>query len=388
MSWSRSIATTTLAVALVVSAPPSRAQTPAPTRVIFDTDMWGDIDDVLALAALHALQDRGEVRLLAITVSTADKWCASYVDLFDTYYGRPGIPVGLVHDGVVPQARWTGDGAPMAAGAAMYTEHLAKLRRSNGAPVYPHALRDGNKAPEAVALLRKTLAAQPDGSVVFVAVGFSTNLARLLESGPDRYSPLGGADLVKRKVRLLSVMAGRFADARLGAESVSKDRPEYNVRKDITSAQKLFRDWPTPIVAGGSEVGFTMRIKGSDVESRFAYDTSHPVPVTYRYMDQTYRSTTAPGGALHDHKTFDLTSVLYAVRPGDGYFSTSAPGEISILDNGLSRFEENPQGKARYLTVNDEQRLRAVEAMTLLVTQPPRRAPVGSPKNKDGPRGR
>lgn len=32
-----------------------------PVKVIFDTDMWGDIDDVLALARLHSLQARGEV---------------------------------------------------------------------------------------------------------------------------------------------------------------------------------------------------------------------------------------------------------------------------------------------------------------------------------------
>ena len=44
-----------------------------------------------------------------------------------------------------------------------------------------------------------------------IQVGFSTNLARLIESAPDRYSDLSGMDLVKKKVRLLTVMAGNFA---------------------------------------------------------------------------------------------------------------------------------------------------------------------------------
>ena len=39
-------------------------------------------------------------------------------------------------------------------------------------------------------------------------VGFSTNLARLLDTGADEYSTLSGIELVKRKVKLLSLMAG------------------------------------------------------------------------------------------------------------------------------------------------------------------------------------
>ena len=37
-------------------------------RVIFDTDPGGDVDDAGALAVLHALADRGEVKILAIGV--------------------------------------------------------------------------------------------------------------------------------------------------------------------------------------------------------------------------------------------------------------------------------------------------------------------------------
>jgi len=39
--------------------------------VIFDTDIWSDIDDALALAMLHALHDRHEINLAAVTISTA-----------------------------------------------------------------------------------------------------------------------------------------------------------------------------------------------------------------------------------------------------------------------------------------------------------------------------
>ena len=36
-------------------------------RLVFDTDIGGDIDDAMALAVIHALQNRNECRLLAVT---------------------------------------------------------------------------------------------------------------------------------------------------------------------------------------------------------------------------------------------------------------------------------------------------------------------------------
>jgi hypothetical protein len=38
-------------------------------RVIFDTDMGNDVDDALALGILHALETRGEAKLLAVTIT-------------------------------------------------------------------------------------------------------------------------------------------------------------------------------------------------------------------------------------------------------------------------------------------------------------------------------
>lgn len=41
-----------------------------------------------------------------------------------------------------------------------YTEILSEEKKPNGALVYAHRLIDGTRAPEAAALLRKTLAAR------------------------------------------------------------------------------------------------------------------------------------------------------------------------------------------------------------------------------------
>ena len=74
-----------------------------PVRLIFDTDMGNDIDDAIALAIIHALENRGEVQLLAVTVTKDNRWAAPYIDLVNTFYGRPDIPIGVVRHGRTPK---------------------------------------------------------------------------------------------------------------------------------------------------------------------------------------------------------------------------------------------------------------------------------------------
>src|SRR5207237_2138775 len=76
---------------------------PQSVPVIFDTDMGNDVDDALALAMLHALESRGECRLIAVTITKDNPWAAVYVDLVNTFYGRARIPIGMVKGGVTPE---------------------------------------------------------------------------------------------------------------------------------------------------------------------------------------------------------------------------------------------------------------------------------------------
>jgi inosine-uridine nucleoside N-ribohydrolase len=182
-------------------------------------------------------------------------------------------------------------------------------------------------------------------------VGFSTNLARLLETKPDAASPDDGPTLVRKKVRLLSVMAGNFA----------KPEPEFNLAKDVPAAVKLFHDWPTPIVVSGFEIGIALPFPAERIEHDFSYVQDHPVAEAYRsYMKMPY-----------DRPTWDLTAVLYAVRPEEKYFSLSPPGTITVLPDGSSHFEPSAAGNHRYLILTDEQRARTLEVMIMLASQPP-----------------
>ena len=164
-----------------------------PTRVIVDTDIEGDVDDVGALAEVNHMVDLGQANLLAVTVDTSAPWGPQAVDAIDTYYGHD-VPIGQLQG-----ASFDPVDSP-----ANYTEALAEE--------FPRA-RSGVAVEEAVSLLRRTLAAQPNGSVVIVGIGFLGNLSALLQSGPDAYSPLSGSALVAQKVGRLALMGGYYRRA-------------------------------------------------------------------------------------------------------------------------------------------------------------------------------
>jgi purine nucleosidase len=315
-----------------------------PVRLIFDTDMGNDIDDALALAMIHALESRHECRLLAVTLSKDNPYAAPFVDVVNTFYGRGNIPVGRVKDGKTPD-----DGK--------YLKPIVEAKDADGKPLYPHRIQPDSETPEAVALLRRTLAAQPDGSVAMVMVGFSTNLARLLDSAPDEASPLSGRDLVARKVALLSVMAGQFTD---------KGPPhagEYNIIKDIPAAQKVVNEWPNLLVMSPWELGYAIKYPAVSIERDFGYVAHHPIADAYRlYMKFPY-----------DRPTWDLTSALYAIRPDRGYFGLSEPGTITITDTGKTGFKPSLKAMGRHciLTASPEQVTKTLEAMICLCSQPP-----------------
>jgi len=360
-----------LAMAACIAGVCHAANVKAPINVIFDTDVWSDIDDMLALAMLNTLHDRGELNLVAVTISTDDKWCAPYVDLVNTFYAHPQIPVGIVHNGMNTEA-FRKKYPDMTWPVTEYTRLVAQRKNKDGSLVYPHRLIDGTKAPEAVSLLRKTLAAQPDGSVVMIQVGYSTNLARLLESGADAASALNGRDLIRKKVRLLSAMAGNFSETTSAGKAWPKGTPEFNLMSDVPSAQKVFSEWPTPVVASGFEIGLAMLYPGQSIEHDYSYVEHHPIADTYRtYCEEQKAKGSMKDPCPHNHATFDLTSVLYAARPDRDYFSLSKPGKITVLADGGSRFDESEDGTHRYLILSDEQKARTLEAMAMLASQPP-----------------
>ncbi len=314
----------------------------SPVGVIFDTDMGNDVDDVMALMMLHSLADRGECRLLAVTVTKDHPLAGPFVDAIDTFRGRPEVPIGVVHNGATPdEGKFIG---------------LVRSQLPDGRLVYPHHLASGADAPEAVALLRKTLAEQPAGSVIIVQVGFFTNLARLLDSPPDKVSPLDGMALVKQKVKLLSLMAGAFQTID-GANRYA----EYNVQNDIPAAQALASRWPTDRLWSGFEIGIAAPYPHVSIEQDYHYVAHHPLKDAYQLYNPP----------PHDRPTWDPTAVLAAVRPNHGYFRWSPAGAVTVEADGATAFRPADHGRDRYLILDPLAAGRVSEAVAQLSSQPP-----------------
>ena len=271
-----------------------------PVDVIFDTDMALDVDDVGALALLHALANRGECRILAVGVSESARaydglWAAPLADAINTYYGRPGIPVGVFRG---PHQEMGEKGH--------YAEKTAKA--------FPHRLQSGAAAPSAYKLYRRVLAGRADGSVVMISVGFLTNLDALVQSGPDELSPLDGVELVRRKVKHWSCMGGRFPS--------SGDGSEFNLATYPEATAYVLGHWPTPATFSGGELGEKI-LTGTRLMKK--YDPARN-PVARAYQEYT-------GGK--DRMSWDQTAALFAVRgqahEGQTYFTT--------VTGGHNRFE-------------------------------------------------
>jgi purine nucleosidase len=328
-----------LAVSAVAGDVVAADQPRKPVNLIFDTDIGNDVDDVLALGVIHALETRGECKLLAVTITKDHPLAAPFVDAINTFYARGDIPIGVCRSNVTnDQGKFLG---------------LA-TKQDDGKPRYPHDLKSGKDAPDAVTVLRQALARAPDHSVVIAQVGFSTNLANLLDSKGDSISPLSGPELVKAKVPFISIMAGEFT---------GKNHREYNVEKDIPAAKKLAAEWPTPIVWSGFEIGLAVATPAVSIQRDYAYVDHHPLAESYILYEPP----------PHNRPTWDLTSVLYAVRPDRGYFDVSPSGRVAVADNSITSFIPG-EGRDRILKFRDGdgQKARTQEALMILASEPPK----------------
>ncbi|HTR32017.1 MAG TPA: family 78 glycoside hydrolase catalytic domain [Puia sp.] len=279
-------------------------------RVIFDTDMGPDYDDVGAIALLHALADSGKAKILATIASNKYEGVAAVLDLFNTWFHRPDIPIGIPAGNAVSQRdsqHWT-------------DSILAR---------YPHSVTRNDEAEDAVTLYRRTLAGQPDHSVVIITVGFLTNLAGLLQSGPDIWSPLNGPDLVRKKVKQLVSMAGKFPEGW-----------EFNVMKDSSASQWVFGNWPTPILLSGFEIG--VRIK-------CGLPLIHDPSIVRDPVKDVF-SISVPLAAEDSagRSSWDETAVLVGVC-GYAPFYTVTRGKMVVNANGSDRWVEDGNGIQAHL---------------------------------------
>ncbi|MBQ9548175.1 MAG: nucleoside hydrolase [Bacteroidales bacterium] len=309
------------------------------TAILFETDLGNDVDDVLALDLVLKEGEKAGVPLLGVGTHRPGPTDARYLDGFLTWYGYPEIPVAesqildtVLHD--VPD----------------YTAKVVALSKEDGSPLFACS-RAAYEDP--VVMHRRLLAGRKDGSVVFLSTGFATELARLLESGPDDISPLSGRELVAKKVRFLSIMCGSTRPA----------YAEFNVKNDIPAMQKVFSDWPGPIYVTPFEIGTISRYPARAIEEDFGWADAHPLVEAYKcYLPMPY-----------DRPVWDVLAAAWIFHPE--MFSLSPAGDFSIDEQGRSSFTPREGGCHHVLELDKAQADALVAYMVELSTQePPRRA--------------
>ncbi|MBN2592946.1 MAG: nucleoside hydrolase [Sedimentisphaerales bacterium] len=295
--------------------------------IIFDTDIGTDVDDAGALAILHVMADRGEAKILATMSANQNRWSAPAIDVINTYYGRQDMPIGSSKTGPNPE-EWYHDSVPD----------------------YPHDLTASDDAPDAVALYRRILAAQPDQSVTIVVVGWLTNMAELLDSKPDRHSPLNGEQLVKAKVKELVSMGGVWPNS-------PKNEGEYNFHMDGAAAHKVISEWPGKIMFTG--LGRDV-MTGARLVAEGPKD--NPVPAFYRNF---FKSNN-----VSERSSWDLIAVLYAVRGLSDYFDEVTMGKSVSQEDGSNQWVPGEPSNHAYLAYKMPQPDLAKVIEDLLLTPP------------------
>ncbi|MBO4537071.1 MAG: nucleoside hydrolase [Bacteroidales bacterium] len=298
-------------------------------RVIYDCDMGSSTDDLFALMMLYRYMDMQRCTLLGVIVDRMDRANADAVDVLNNYYGYPDIPIGLETQGVE---------APR---VFIPYHNLAYARNTNAEPLFKRTVGDDGTYMEGYKLYRKLLAAQPDKSVTVASVGFLTCLARLMESGPDEYSPLSGLDLLQKKVKAIYLMGGVFGKS---------DQHDYNFTAAIRYSQTFFDKLPKDIdiVFSPGEVGDPLYYSAETIISDMNWTDAHPIKWIYEFLNED-----------KFQKMWDPLAVIQAVE-GDELFTLSERGWVELTPTGETNFTPDPKGNARYQLPGDERWSKAM----------------------------
>ena len=278
-------------------------------KILFDTDLGPDYDDVGALAFLHAMADSGKAEILATVASNKHELVAPSINVINTYFGRDELPIA----------------APKSFGVTIgSSQHWADSIVKN----YPHSIKSTAEVADAVDLYRKILSSEADNSVTIVTVGFLTNLNNLLKSKPDNISPFTGKELVIKKVKQLVAMAGRFPEGR-----------EYNIYMDSVAAKFVFENWPGEIIFTGYEIGSEIHTGLNLIKADIQ---NSPVKDVFRI------SIPLSAEDKEGRMSWDQTAVLISVYGTNGFFDTIR-GQIIVNPDGSNSWENNPAGKQIYV---------------------------------------
>jgi len=303
-------------------------------KIIFDTDLGGDADDLGALVMLHNFIDKGECDLLAVMCWSTEQFAVPAIDAVNRFYNHPDIPIGTRKGDTYFES-------------SSYSKPVADS--------FYHKLSQKD-APDATLLYRQLLSKSDDKSITIVTVGPLMNIQNLIKSGADSISNLTGKELIDRKVIEFVTMGGHFPSG----------EKEWNFDGGMPGVTKfVIQNISVPVTFSGFEVGAAIQTGTifNDI------DTRTPLYVGFMYFSQN-----APWikeyymGKILDNSSFDQTAILYAVRKGEGtYWDKIEGGYCAPDDIGGNNWIDGAATNHSYLKLkmDPEEMARLIESIML-----------------------
>ncbi len=259
-------------------------------KVIFDTDIGDDVDDVFALALAVSSP---KLEVLGVTTAWGDTDLrARLVTRFLRTTGHSDIPVT----------------------AGPRTHASSTFSQARWAQVEPEP---ANGFPDAIAFTLDTIRRYP-GQITLIAVSPFSNVGALIDRDPETF----------RKLKQIVLMGGsvhrRYGD--LGYFPDRGPEPEYNIDQDIASSRKLFASG-VPIEMMPLD---STQLKFDEVKRDLLFSQATPMTDALLSLYEEWRASTgSPTPTL-----FDAMAVAAAIDPT---LCPTKPMHIEIDEKGLTQ---------------------------------------------------
>jgi purine nucleosidase len=285
--WSQKVSRLTVVLlSLAVYSWSQTATTSTPEKIIIDTDIGDDVDDAFAVAL--ALRSP-ELQILGITTTFGDTEIrAKLVDRLLGETGHSDIPVAV--------------GAPTRAN----NQFTQRAYASGG-----HFARSSHA--RATDFILDQIRRHP-GQITLIAIGPLVNVGALIDKDPQTF----------RKLRRVVMMGGSIArgNGDLGYAPDRGPEPEWNIKNDIPSAQKLF----------GSGVPIFMmpldstQLKLDEVKREIVFKAGTPLTDALTLVYQEWGQQTPT--------LFDVMTLAYILNPA---LCPTKPVHITVDEKGFTR---------------------------------------------------
>ena len=165
-----------------------------PVRLIIDTDLGFDVDDVGAVSVGNHLADIGKCQLLGVVHNTGFYYGIGGVDVITHYYNRD---YNKVHsNSSILLGAYTGPWGSSPQSQNNQNKYTTTIEHD-----YPSPVQNYNQTLSAVDAYTQMLINAPDGSVVIASIGELTNLRDIIKANKD---------LFVKKVKMIYYMDGSY----------------------------------------------------------------------------------------------------------------------------------------------------------------------------------